>query len=332
MIENFDIDEFINSRKTGYMRYYENMRCPYFYLPPLVAPDEIFKIIGDLECENVFPDRYAVSNYGRVFDVLKYEFLNYVYTRLYHQINLATIVDNKIVQKNILLHRLVMLTFCYRPDYKNFEVNHLNGNHLDNRLCNLEWCTTEENTRYAIEHGQYKNGEEASRSILTNEQAEIICKMLESGMRTVDIANKMGLEYYIVKNIKQGTAYKYISVNYNIPKTKPRLGKLPDETVIEIAKRLGSGESITDISRDTGIAHSTICSIKSREHYSHLTSGIYMGETMHVERMTNEEEAKAEEFFRNGLTKNEVIKAMENEFGHEFSEWKMRRIQKKINK
>lgn len=42
-------------------------------------------------------------------------------------------------------HILVMYAFCYRDDYNNLQVDHINRNRTDNRLENLRWVTHMEN-------------------------------------------------------------------------------------------------------------------------------------------------------------------------------------------
>lgn len=50
--------------------------------------------------------------------------------------------------KKFFVHRLVMLAFCPIENSDKMQVNHKDGNPLNNRLENLEWMTSEENHRH----------------------------------------------------------------------------------------------------------------------------------------------------------------------------------------
>lgn len=63
-----------------------------------------------------------------------------------------------------LLHRLVAETFLPKVIGKN-EVNHIDGNKLNNSVSNLEWCNRNENLAHAYKTGLKKNNTVA-KSIL----------------------------------------------------------------------------------------------------------------------------------------------------------------------
>lgn len=104
--------------------------------------DEIWK---DIEG---FP-KYRVSNVGRVKNMETGYILRpnpkqrYMYVDLY--------CNGVAYPRHI--HRLVAETFLGLE--KDKIVNHINGNKHDNRVENLEWCTSKENTQHAIEHGLF---------------------------------------------------------------------------------------------------------------------------------------------------------------------------------
>lgn len=62
--------------------------------------------------------------------------------------------NNKV--KNFQVHRLVLESFINNIENKPC-VNHKNGNMLDNRLYNLEWCTYHENSIHAVKTGLIKS-------------------------------------------------------------------------------------------------------------------------------------------------------------------------------
>ena len=77
----------------------------------------------------------------------------------------AVCVNKKMIQYKI--HRLVALAFIPNNENK-AEVNHIDGNKLNNHVENLEWCTRQENIEHCILNKLQKpfKGEEIGNSKL----------------------------------------------------------------------------------------------------------------------------------------------------------------------
>ena len=96
---------------------------------------------------------YFATEDGKIFNKHKKQLdkFNRRITKLgYHQMCLMI---NK-SQKQIYLHRLIAITFI--PNPLNLpEVNHIDGNKLNNCVSNLEWCTRSHNMKQAYRRNKY---------------------------------------------------------------------------------------------------------------------------------------------------------------------------------
>lgn len=89
---------------------------------------------------------YKISNFGRLYSKRK----NTIMTNLHHNCGYLKInlVKNK-TMKSVYIHRLVAENFIANIENKP-QVNHIDGNKLNNRVDNLEWCTAKENQSHSI--------------------------------------------------------------------------------------------------------------------------------------------------------------------------------------
>lgn len=72
-------------------------------------------------------------------------------------------------KRDFLVHRLVALAFVPRPDsLEPLEVNHINGDKMDNDASNLEWISHNENLKHAYEAGLREDDVSARRVRATN--------------------------------------------------------------------------------------------------------------------------------------------------------------------
>lgn len=84
-----------------------------------------------------YKDTHLVYSDGRVYSLISNKFLKFDYSN-------SGYARLKLNGKNVRVHRLVMELFKGKSD---LTVDHINGNKHDNRLCNLQYVTAEENAR-----------------------------------------------------------------------------------------------------------------------------------------------------------------------------------------
>ena len=68
-------------------------------------------------------------------------------------------------RRNLSVHSLIASTFLPLKPSINFEIRHLNGNRLDNRVANLAWGTRKDNANDREKHGHTSRGVKHSLAI-----------------------------------------------------------------------------------------------------------------------------------------------------------------------
>ena len=112
-------------------------------------------------------------------------------------------------------HRLVMLCFAPREDADSLQVNHIDGNKLNNRLDNLEWCTNRENRIHAVEIGltARMRGEDNLASKLLESQVIDIIQDLLHHVPYSKIMKKYNCSKSTISAIKNKRNWRYLTEN-----------------------------------------------------------------------------------------------------------------------
>lgn len=116
-----------------------------------------------------YDGEYKVSDDGEVYGKrFKRPLKKHISPNGYYRVKLYK--DSK--PKMFQVHRIVATAFLENSQNKP-QVNHKDGNKLNNKVSNLEWCTQSENLAHACKHGLI----DTSKAWHANEKAVCQCDM-----------------------------------------------------------------------------------------------------------------------------------------------------------
>lgn len=191
--------------------------------------EEIFKDITDISVPMIAP-WYMISNFGRIWHKYLNEFLNINIDSKGYSYKPFTTRESNLKTSIARIHRVVMMEFNYIPGCENLQVNHIDGNKMNNLITNLEWCTASENMLHCARILGKKNMPKSD--YYTVNLVNNICQdLVEKILSEKEIAQKYNVPTHYVESISARRISKEICDKYDFGNRKNRL---TDDQVKEI--------------------------------------------------------------------------------------------------
>lgn len=244
----------------------------------VVALDEFFTYIDDRVVNNIIPERYSVSTYGRIYDHALGKFIEpidngngFMKVKLSYYISVS-----EIASKDVYISSIVMLMFNYTPGAEaprrsGITINHSNNDPSDNRLCNLEYNIPKRDTRYI----------EDNKSVCSNlidntlsmedprQPIRVVCALIQDGYSNSEIEKITNVPTNLIHDIRRGHSYSKFSKDYSFPTR--RTSRIDNDTVIKICEMIQAGGRNKDIANELGINPHIVAEIRSRKNYSYIS-------------------------------------------------------------
>lgn len=222
---------------------------------------------------------YYITKSGKIFSSLTNKELKYNRSQTGHYCKVR-LMDRRLGRFiNLSVHRLVAIQFL--PNPRNLpQVNHKDGNHANNSVYNLEWCTAEYNRRHALENRLYKIEEDSPSAKLTKEQVINIYKDWETCKHKTTLAKKYNVSDSLIGEIVRGVRWsRTYEEYYGVKSTykKPKRKKLYREDIKTILKLYYiDKKNNTQIEKLTGVTNGYISKIVRGIVYPELVNSIIL--------------------------------------------------------
>ena len=246
------------------------------------------KNLKDLNLSN-----YCITKDGEVYSLLSSKFLKKYVGSIasggeYYKVHLVSDSGKHVTKK---VHRLVAETYIPNDDDNKTQVNHIDGNKLNNSVRNLEWVSPKENSLHSMENNlrdprnrnekiKLINKEDiinpkrdSGKKVYNSDDVHLICNMLQDGYRICDVARVTGFHRKEIQDIRNNEyeGYSDIIQTYNFDHL-PKFNKTDVNVVLDICKQLSEGCGINEVARSLSVDRKVVSNIYNRKNYKKLSS------------------------------------------------------------
>lgn len=159
------------------------------------------------QCKYNLKFDYYVTDDGRIWSDRTKKYLSFQYDKDgYVKVSMRS-TDNKSHRYSV--HRLVLENFNPVKNMELLQVNHKDGNKLNNRLENLEWVTCKENIQHAINNNLRAKINGSAKLVPT--QVIEIYKRANNGESNVKLAKEFNMHPDQIGRIKNKKVWKDIT-------------------------------------------------------------------------------------------------------------------------
>ena len=159
------------------------------------------------QCKYNLKFDYYVTDDGRIWSDRTKKYLSFQYDKDgYVKVSMRS-TDNK--SHRCSVHRLVLENFDPVKNVELLQVNHKDGNKLNNRLENLEWVTCKENIQHAINNNLRAKINGSAK--LVPAQVIEIYKRANNGESNVKLAKEFNMHPDQIGRIKNKKVWKDIT-------------------------------------------------------------------------------------------------------------------------
>lgn len=111
-------------------------------------------------------------------------------------------------RKTRLVHRLIAETFISGKSLTRIQVNHIDGDKLNNAVSNLEWCSPKENVKHAMDIGLVNETTRASK--LTPSSVHEIRELYSDGVSQAMLGIIFHVSHRTIHDIVKGKTWTTI--------------------------------------------------------------------------------------------------------------------------